>query len=918
MMFAAPAVLFGLALLPGLYFLLRLTPPAARRVAFPPLALLRGLPVAERTPSRMPPWLLLLRLAIAALVIAGLSGPALHPPPALPGSGPVLLVIDNGWTAAPHWTQTLDAARRIAAAAQRAGRGLALLPTARGPDNAAPAIPSVMTAHRAGEMLNALSPEPWPTDRAGAAAALAGATEQTRIYLADGVTGGPEDEPGFARFLAALRPQRILAPAPAAPPPLLLPPTRDARGRLIAHIAPVAPPLPGLAVLAEQAGGGALAQAEFGRDGGATIDLPLPLANRVTRLVLTGPSSVGPSSAGPSSAGSVYLLDGGGKAKLIGLASGSGAAETPFLGPLYFLERALPPGSRIVTGDLSTLLADQADIVILADVPLAPAQQRAAQAWTAAGGTLIRFVGPLTAAAPDPLAPDPLLAGDRRLGGALTWTAPQHLAPFPGDSPLAGLSAGSQTTVSRQILADPARLDPATVWARLEDGTPLVLGTPLGKGLLVSILTTANADWSSLALAPLYPALLERLAGLACGRGLQPARELPLQAALNAFGALTPPAPGTAAVITTARLRQLKAGPATPPGIYGGGSSAVALNLGGHVPVPEAALLPHAEPLGAGPLPVDLGSPLLAAALLLFVLDLLVSLRLRGLPRLPSRRAAAGPMLAAWALAAAALTPGAPAHSQQPPAPIPAPIPAPPGVPPAALQTGLAYVETADPETDRLSADAMQYLSALVSARSSAQLGNPAAVSPGEDDIALYPMLYWLIPSTAQAPSPAACAALNRYMQHGGLLLLDTEGSDPGAPGSGAGFAPGAAAALGRVTACLDLPPLEPLSVANAIAHSFYIIQSFPGKFTGAPVLIASAAARDADGVTPIIIGQNDWAAAWARDATGTPEQLPLPGGDDQRVTADRFGVNLVIYALTGDYKADQTNLPGFLQKRER
>ena len=910
MTFAAPFVLLGLALLPGLYFLVRLTPPAPRRIAFPPLALLRGLPVAERTPSRMPFWLLLLRLAVAALVIIGLAGPGLHPPPALPGSGPVLLVIDNGWAAAPHWPRMLDAARRIVAAANRADRGLALLATARGPDNAAPAIQGVMTAHQAGEVLNALTPEPWPADRAGAATALAGATLRTRIYLADGITDGP----GFTRFLATLRPARILAPE--TPPPLLLPPTRDAEGRLIAHVTPPGLNMarPPLAVLAEQPGGGALARAVFRRDGSATIDLPLPLANRVTRLVLDGPPS----------AGGVYLLDAGQKARLIGLASGSGAPETPFLGPLYFLKRALPPGSQTVTGDLAALLADKADVVILADVPLAPTEQRAAEAWIAAGGVLIRFVGPLTAAAPDPLTPDPLLPGDRRLGGALTWTAPQHLAPFPGDSPLAGLSADSQTTVSRQILADPTQLDPATVWASLADGTPLVLGKPLGKGLLICILTTANADWSNLALAPLYPALLERLAGLAHGAGLQPGRALPIAAALNAFGALVPPAPGTAPALTPAALRRARLSPIQPPGLYGGlygsGEGGVALNLGGHVPVPEAAPLAGAEPLGAGPAPVDLGSLFLAAALPLLVLDLLLSLWLRGLlSRMgrPSRRAEAGLVLAVACLGAALLS-GGPAHAQQMPAQMPAPPAIPPAIPPGALQTELAYVETNDPATDRLAADAMKYLSALVSARSSALLGDPASVSPGSDDIALYPLLYWLIPSAAPPPSPAACAALNRYMRHGGLLLLDTEGSDPGGPGSGAGFAPGAGAALQRAAACLTLPPLEPLTTANAIAHSFYILQSFPGKFTGAPVLIASAAARDADGVTPIIIGQNDWAGAWARDATGTPEELPLPGGDDQRVTADHFGVNLVIYALTGDYKADQSRLPGFLEPPQR
>ena len=155
-------------------------------------------------------------------------------------------------------------------------------------------------------------------------------------------------------------------------------------------------------------------------------------------------------------------------------------------------------------------------------------------------------------------------------------------------------------------------------------------------------------------------------------------------------------------------------------------------------------------------------------------------------------------------------------------------------------------------------------------------------------------------------------------MQHGGLLLIDSPGGDADAAGSGAGFAPGAEAALNRAPACLSLPPLEPLTTANALAHSFYIVPSFAGKFVGDPVLIASAAARDADGVTPVIIGQNDWAGAWARDANGNAEQTPLPGGEDQRVIADRFGVNLVIYALTGDYKSEQSRLPAFLNSLQQ
>jgi hypothetical protein len=876
-------VLLGLAVLPGLYFLLRLTPPAASRIAFPPLALLRGLAPAERTPHRMPLWLLLLRMLAVALVIFGLAGPALHPPPALPGTGPVLLVIDNGWAAAAGWPARLQAAKQIIAAAELADRPVAILATARDASNAAPQIQGVMPAATAAQMVAALQPQPWPVDRAGATAALRGAVESSRIYLADGITDGP----GFGDFMDVLHADRIIAPPAQAK--LLLAPSLDARGSLVAHITAASANPP---VLAQTAAGDVLANVAFSKSGNAVINLPLALSNRVTELRLD---------AAPS-AGSVFLLDSNGHAVSIGLSASSTSAETPFLGLLYFTSRALPPGNQIVTGDLATLMAEKASVIVLADVPLTATQQQTARRWIAGGGVIIRFAGPLTADTPDTLAPDPLLAGDRRLGGALTWTTPQALAPFPAASPLAGLPSSGDATVTRQVLADPTRLDAATVWATLADGTPLVLGRSIGKGFLVAVLTTANADWSNLALSGIYPAMLERLAALSRGAPVQPNQKLPMLNALNANGNLVAP-PANPASISAADLAQTSISPLHPPGLYGIGGSEIALNLGGHITVPAAAALPEAEILGAQQAPENFGGDLLAAAMLLQTLDLLIALAFRGLLNLP-RRAWVGGF--ALILAAGVLTANAlPATAQ----------PAGNEIPPGALQTQLAFIRTGDAAADQISADGLGYLSALVTARSSAQLGDPVGVSPDTDGLNLYPIIYWPVLPGAPAPSEAGCTALNSYMQHGGLLLIDSPGGDADATGSGAGFAPGASAALARAIACLDVPPLEPLTTANAIAHSFYILQSFPGKFVGDPVLIARAGARDADGVTPIIIGQNDWAGAWARDANGEPEQTPLPGDEDQRVTADRFGTNLVIYALTGDYKSDQTNLPAFLDK---
>jgi len=98
--FTAPWILAALAALPVLWWLLRVTPPQPRRIFFPPLRLLLGLKDEQQTPAHTPWWLLLLRVIAAALLIVALADPLLGRAPNVAGAGPLVLVIDNGWSAA--------------------------------------------------------------------------------------------------------------------------------------------------------------------------------------------------------------------------------------------------------------------------------------------------------------------------------------------------------------------------------------------------------------------------------------------------------------------------------------------------------------------------------------------------------------------------------------------------------------------------------------------------------------------------------------------------------------------------------------------------------------------------------------------------------------------------------------------------
>jgi hypothetical protein len=754
-----------------------------------------------------------------------------------------------------------------------------------------------MPAEEARARLAALRPKAWAPDHAAALAALVAFRALApgpfaAHYVADGVEHTPG---GFTALAAALSEGGALTLARAeAPMARMLMPPRAEAGRLTLRVTQL--PVAGAttaAVLARTGDGRTLARAEIAipagaREGEATLELPVEIRNQVVRLDLEPAAG----------AAGVMLLDERYRRRPVGLlASTETQADVPLIGDLYYLDRALAPYSEIRRGTLETLLARQLAVLVLADRDLSDAREReAVDRWVREGGTLIRFAGPRMAENPDPLLPVPLRAGERQLGGAMTWERAQPLAPFPDGSPFAGLQVPAEILVERQVLAEPSAQLSARSWARLADGTPLVTFETRGAGRVVLFHVTAQAEWSNLPLSGLFVDMLRRLVALSAGvAGNEGGAMLAPLESLDGFGRLGP-APPAAAAIAANQMEGAVPSPRRPPGWYGapgqaddGAAYRRALNLSAGVaaPNPAGAALPSASFVTIGGVAADrdLGPWLLAAALLLLAIDLLVSLGLRGLLLRPVLRAAVlGVLLASPAMA----------HGDGSPS----------------LATRLAYVLTGDAAVDETVRQGLTGLSDFVNRRSATALAEPLAVVPGQDELAFFPLIYWTILPDAPAPSATAVAALNGFMRNGGIILFDTRDE-----GSGEGFSPGARAALRRVTRELSVPPLAVMADDHVLRRSFYLLQEVPGRFTGGQVWVARDGDRANDSVSPVIIGGHDWAAAWAVDARGTNPHAVIPGGARQRILAYRFGMNLVIYALTGNYKGDQVHVPAILER---
>ncbi|MSO65435.1 MAG: DUF4159 domain-containing protein [Alphaproteobacteria bacterium] len=909
--FASPWILLALASLPVIWWLLRVTPPAPRRVPFPAVRLLMGLKPTEESSHRTPWWLLLLRLVTAALIIVALAHPLLNPGARLIGSGPLFIAIDDDWAAATRWESRQATLRDLLEQAQRDQRPVALLMTAPSTDGRAIRATDLMPANSAREIIEGLSPKPWPADHEAARQAIDALSfppPAEVIWLANGLAEQVAESAAsrFAIRLSRLGPLLVLADPPAERALVLRPPESGGALRASVDRASSGSRTVWLRGTGDNGQVVARKQVTFASDAKrATVDLDLPteVRNRLVRLDIEGERS----------AAATVLIDERWRRRPVGLVSG-GTTETaqPLLSDLYYLGRALEPYSEVRDGTIANLTAGEIAVLVLADVgQIGAADRPRLESWVERGGVLVRFAGPRLAENADDLLPVRLRSGARALSGALTWAKPAKLGEFPEASPFVGLPIPSDVSVTRQVLAEPDLNLAAKTWARLTDGTPLITAERRGSGWLVLFHITANTTWSDLSLSGLFVEMLRRTLTLSQGvAGADGNAALPPVSVLDGFGRLVPPSPAVRPMTAT-EFAEARVGPSHPPGYYGNEDARRALNL--------SAGLPGMQVLGE--LPDDVrqagyseGSEVnllpwaLLAALLLILLDIIGSLALRGVLWTRPLKAIAT-ILAAAVIAAAWSSAELRAQGRDKDE----------FAINASLDVRLAYVVTGNPTLDEISRSGLKGLTDILNMRTAVEPQASIGVDVEHDELAFFALIYWPIDPGQKDLSRAAQQKVDAFMKNGGTIIFDTRDqneveTNPNVVSRGTAEGRGARR-LRALLRGLDLPPLVPVPDDHILTKAFYLLREFPGRYVGGTVWVERHSGGSNDGVSSIIIGSHDWASAWATDDNGRPMSQPVPGGAQQREMAYRFGVNLVMYALTGNYKADQVHVPAILER---
>jgi hypothetical protein len=172
-----------------------------------------------------------------------------------------------------------------------------------------------------------------------------------------------------------------------------------------------------------------------------------------------------------------------------------------------------------------------------------------------------------------------------------------------------------------------------------------------------------------------------------------------------------------------------------------------------------------------------------------------------------------------------------------------------------------------------------------------------------DPDLFYFPFLYLAGKYDFDPFTPQERERLKRFLTAGGFLLAeDVMGA------KGFGFDRAFRREMNQIFPDSELKRLLP---DHPLYQSFYLLHEIGGRQRVNPYVEGI----EIQNWTPVIYTQNDLAGAWAKDPFGKWVYECSPGGEAQRASAFKTGINLIVYSLTADYKKDLVHHP-FIRKR--
>lgn len=872
--FLSAPVLWGLLALPILWVILRTLPPPPRPIILPTAHFLQDLISHPSITITIPWWLRMIRIMLAACIVFFLAHPFIQPEnKAVTVTDSLILVIENNWASAKNWPEMIQTAQRLIDQAASENKIVTLITTAALEPDSPPLLFSANSAKSASEQLKTIKPVPWPSALSFVEKTLSNIQNGQLVWIGTGI-----DEGGLNQTLRVFKGEKFyFGPDLDHLPVLLKSADRDDYLSLRATIAAPQSQIKFINarlhdekgavlqnVISQIAKGETSADIKFNPEESAQA--------RPSYITLSREATA---------ASTVLLPTRSPKRNVVLIGDDTGPSANTYLDDVFYLKHALEKISTLKILPLENIDLEHQDIIVAPDLPISkPDLFPQLQEWLEAGGILLRFSGPKLSNAPnDPFLPVPLAQGSRSLNSSFALEKPLSLRPLAQTSPLAGVPALETIVVKEQVLAQSLPENDPLIWATLSDGTPFITARKVKNGLIILVHSSAGPSWCNLSLSGSFIPFLKTVLDLSPTKltAHNSAQMLEFIKGVDANGLFYKPT-SIRADISKDTLMNSAPSAQTPPGLYGGSGKAIPYNLAEHIPVTTmASLSPPVTSLlfNTQPSVQDLRPALILFALLLCLLDMLLTTALK------YRKIS---LLCFLILAI-----------------IPTNVYAYDG------KLSLAFIQSGNALVDTQTQIGLTSLANILAQRTAITTDTVIALNPEKlDSLALYPLVYWPISPETPTLSPASISHVQSFLDRGGTILFDTRDQYFQQSAENTTYSRNAKI-LKDLLQPLVFAPVLPIPKDHVLHRTFYLLDEFPGTYKSGTLFLALDGTQDRDGVSSVIIGSNDYGAGWATLNDGINTY-------DEELAA-RTGINIILYALTGNYKTDQIHLQKLLDR---
>ncbi len=599
-------------------------------------------------------------------------------------------------------------------------------------------------------------------------------------------------------------------------------------------------------------------------------------------------------------AGAYFYLDDFKKRVSVGIFSENNSAlEKPLLSSTYYLKKSLGKSHSISVASIKKLLDNQKSIIFLPSYSkLIKSDHRKLEEWVKAGGVLVRFSDKSLVSKRSLYFDQKLYYQSvRNIAKDFSLNAKLNINAFKDNTILSNLEIPLDLQFKKQLIIDSFESDVTTL-ASLEDQSPLITMKNIGSGKVILFHVTSNNEWSNLPLSSLFSDIISRLLLIPKFKVNSNNQEMTMKQKINSFGELIDPLKNYS-FVNQSKSSINYPSIQVPVGIYENENLSIALNLAGNLntesfygEVNENILIKNSYEKSV----FKLKNLILITLFIMFLIDMIINLMLK--KNFLFKKAFKKSSIIALFLLFFIVTfniNNLQANENY-------------------NKIFLAYVKTEDALLNQIAFKGLESLRKYLIERTSVNPKGVKEVDILRDKIFYFPLLYWQVVEEIPDFNEEIINKINNYLVSGGIIIFDLVNLS----NTSISLEESRLNELKVLFSELGVNNLKQIDSNHTLVKSYYLLDTFPGRFDRKVLLIDTDNLDNKDGVSSVIVGLNHWVGAWAKDKNNYPLYQAVPGGERQREISFRFGINLIMYALTGNYKSDQIHNKSILQRLQK